>query len=280
MNSEYNDIENIERYLEGNMSVEERAAFEKASGLGDHGRYTINRVSTDDYQAAVNAIKIYNHNLLKSRLRDIHKDIAMQRAAVRKVNRWYWAAAVLVVGLATVLFVQNWQTIKSEEKIVKEEQLLVPEVDDIAIDSIDSAAEGRGREQEEEESRQLAVGSRHEDGEKEKKGKEKMMADAYVKNPKYETLIATIYRAADIRISSPDTTATFTTSDTIVFRWEGSVDEELILKIIDNKEKLMFEVRLHEVNKYEFSNMLSPALYYWVLETEDDNMGYGRFLIR
>jgi CHASE3 domain sensor protein len=106
--NEYNDFENIERYLEGKMQSEELAAFEKV--LTDENRPgggNSPNVSAGDYKAAVNAIKVYNRDLLKDRLKQIHKDVAIQSAATRKLRRWYLAAAVILVllsvGVAAVI---------------------------------------------------------------------------------------------------------------------------------------------------------------------------------
>lgn len=263
MNKEYEEIEKIERYLEGRMEGEELAAFEKAMADGD-GKGAINCASTDDYQAAVNAIKVYNHNLLKNRLRQIHKDVKIQSAAIKTLRRWYWAAAIFVVvvcvGFAMVYLFGDETGKSAEDNIVKLEQEEVVEKE-VAV-----AVEEEVVVTEEE----VAVAEEN----------KKLIAANYKKNPKYESLIATIYRGADIRILTPDTSATFAINDTIVFRWEGDVDEELILKIVDNHEKPIYEIRLRDVHEYKWSNKPEPGLYYWMLETEDDNLGYGRFLIK
>jgi len=273
MNKEYEEIEKIERYLEGRMEGEELAAFEKAMADGD-GKGAINcasasasaSVSTDDYLAAVNAIKVYNHSILKNRLRQIHKDVVIQAAAIKTLRRWYWAAAIFVVmvcvGFAMVYLFGDETGKSAEDNIVKLEQ------EDKTVEEEKVAAAVAVTEEEVE----VAVAVAEEN--------KKLIAANYKKNPKYESLIGTIYRAADINILTPDTSATYAVNDTIVFSWEGDVDEELILKIVDNHEKPVYEIRLRDVHEYKWSNKPEPGLYYWMLETEDDNLGYGRFLIR
>ncbi len=273
MNNEYNHIEKIELYLEGKLEGEELAAFEKALSDGPDTE-TPPGVFVDDYRAAVNAIKVYNKGILKSRLRQIHKDVRIQSAAIKKLRRWYWAAAVVIVvvgvAVATMILTGDERGVDPEDNIVKLEKDAKGLKEETQPDIKDTTKEDRAEKKPEEEDAGAIIDI----------DDKRLLASNYQKNPKYETLIATIYRAADIKILTPDTTAGFKTNDTIVFSWEGDVDEELIIKIIDNREKPMHEIRLRDVNEYRWSNKLDTGLYYWILETEDDNMGYGRFLIR
>jgi len=296
MNSEYNDIEKIERYLEGKMEGEELAAFEKsladdpdtdARPCGD----TQPCVSVGDYQAAVNAIKLYNKGILKSRLKAIHKDVALQSAAIKKLRRWYWAAAVVVVlvglGIATVLLVGNERSIQAEDSVVKLKQDVMP-AETIVVEELSNTAAEAGAGAAAAAEKGAAAAAVAEKGaaaaavaeKKLEHVERKLIAANYVKNPKYESLIVTVYRSADISILMPDTSASFAVDDTVVFSWKGKLDEEIILKIIDNHEKPVFEIWLRDVYKYSWTNNPDPGLYYWMLETEDDNLGYGRFLIR
>jgi uncharacterized protein YfcZ (UPF0381/DUF406 family) len=107
----------------------------------------------------------------------------------------------------------------------------------------------------------------------------RLLASNFEKNPKFENLIASVYRGAEITILTPDTDAGYATNDTIVFSWEGEADKELTVKIIDNHEKPVYEIKLRDVNEYRWLNRLEPGLYYWMLESEEDNLGFGRFVI-
>jgi hypothetical protein len=88
----------------------------------------------------------------------------------------------------------------------------------------------------------------------------------------YEKLVEEDYRNPGLTILNP-------LSDTLtqlpVFKWEESEPETVILKIIDNREKIVFEGYLKNGTIPDIS--VRPGLYYWQLQGEKETLYTGKF---
>lgn len=67
--------------------------------------------------------------------------------------------------------------------------------------------------------------------------------------------------------------------DKIVFLWEGKVAHKLFLGLINNRNEEVFyqEISSNRFSLSAKSHSLTPGLYYWVLETEDEVLNMGKF---
>lgn len=63
----------------------------------------------------------------------------------------------------------------------------------------------------------------------------------------------------------------------ILFQWEKIEEKPIYLKILNNKGTELFSL-IPENNQYRFSKKLTPGLYYWKLESENDVLYVGKFL--
>jgi len=106
------------------------------------------------------------------------------------------------------------------------------------------------------------------------------MSQAYAANfeplPYYEELIADVTRSHSIDVLSPKNGEKM--SDRILFRWEMITDEAIHLKILNNRGEKIFDFT-PEQNKFIFAEKLVPGLYYWKLETADEFLYVGKFLV-
>lgn len=100
-------------------------------------------------------------------------------------------------------------------------------------------------------------------------------------NPNLESMIDTRYRSSGIQIISPLNNTDCTAGSDIVFAWTPPVQGSLTLKIINNKNAVVYEYPLG-VNgcEFVFKQHLSPGLYYWKLENQDDLLHIGKFFVK
>lgn len=103
-----------------------------------------------------------------------------------------------------------------------------------------------------------------------------LLSDNYSVSPELEGLIGVHYRSSDIEVESP--TVGERIRGKVVFKWAWREKEKVILKIVSNKGKEVFIARTND-NDYEFSGNLDRGLYYWRLETADELLYVGKFLV-
>ncbi len=100
-------------------------------------------------------------------------------------------------------------------------------------------------------------------------------------NPNLESMIDTRYRSSGIQIISPLNNTDYTAGSDIVFAWTPPVQGSLTLKIINNKNAVVYEYPLG-VNgcEFVFKEDLPSGLYYWKLENQNDLLHIGKFFVK
>lgn len=106
------------------------------------------------------------------------------------------------------------------------------------------------------------------------------MSQAYAANfeplPYYEEMFGEVTRSHAIDVLSPKIGDKMI--DSIMFQWEMSTGEVVHLKILNNRGEEIVHY-LPEQNRFIFKEKLEPGLYYWKLETEDELVYVGKFLV-
>jgi len=106
---------------------------------------------------------------------------------------------------------------------------------------------------------------------------EQVIAMNYVDSEYFDSFIDN-YRSVDIDILQPLPFTEFKFGSIIIFKWESDQQDSLMLKIYNNQELQLISVRTAE--KYQLDTILSPGLYYWKIESEDDLLYMNKFYIR
>jgi len=100
---------------------------------------------------------------------------------------------------------------------------------------------------------------------------------SFRKLPSFEAQIGQEYRSDAIEINSPKSMKTYISSENIDFQWQKTDIKSLVLCLYDNQGKLIFQKEISSI--FILKQRLQPGLYYWQLETEDDIVYTGKFLV-
>jgi hypothetical protein len=95
--------------------------------------------------------------------------------------------------------------------------------------------------------------------------------------PAMEFLVNQQFRAESITIHSP--IGDDWKHNPISFLWEGHSNFDLFVSIVNNKGETIATNKAVGCS-YVFNETLSPGLYYWKLETNEDLIHVGKFLVK
>jgi hypothetical protein len=98
----------------------------------------------------------------------------------------------------------------------------------------------------------------------------------FTESPNMEDLVQTQFRSVSVEVITPK--AGDIVKQPVVFRWKG-VNEPLTLKILSNKERVVASAQ-SLTDSYTAAKTLSPGLYYWKLETKNELVYAGKFLVK
>jgi len=110
------------------------------------------------------------------------------------------------------------------------------------------------------------------------KPKRKQVAQNFKPSEELESLIGTYVRSEGLAIKAPIIGQIIAPGTPVKFEWEGATNEALTILILNNKEVEIHSALLKKPY-FLLEKELSPGLYYWKLETEDDLIHIGKFLI-
>lgn len=103
-----------------------------------------------------------------------------------------------------------------------------------------------------------------------------LLAVAYIPSAFHEKLLKNTYRSEQTEVVSPIIGQIFQKGEKIHFIWDP--DSLLNLVIMDNKGNILTE---EEVNSsFQLIVELSPGLYYWQIENDDESLYTGKFEVK
>jgi len=105
---------------------------------------------------------------------------------------------------------------------------------------------------------------------------QEFFADNFVVSPNLENLVNAHSRSLSIQVLSPLNGENF--KEKILFLWKANADERLTLKVLSNKERTLHTISVRG-SRYVFSKKIPAGLYYWKLESKDELLYLGKFLV-
>lgn len=95
--------------------------------------------------------------------------------------------------------------------------------------------------------------------------------------PYLDGMLSDVSRSEAITVLSPEVGEVV--QDKPFFMWEGRENETVYLIILDNLGNKLFRFT-SDKNKLKLPEKLDPGLYYWKLESEEDLLFLGKFLVK
>ncbi len=95
-------------------------------------------------------------------------------------------------------------------------------------------------------------------------------------SPNLDDLVQTQFRSTTIEIISPEIGAIV--QNPVTFRWK-QYEKRITIKILSNKELTLVSSTLSG-DSFTTTKKFAPGLYYWKLETTDELLFVGKFLVK
>ena len=95
--------------------------------------------------------------------------------------------------------------------------------------------------------------------------------------PYLEEIVDDVERSSSLEVVSPKNEMNL--KGDVVFAWERTEIPLVYLKLLNNLGEEIYSFTLQK-NRFELTEELSPGLYYWKLESEDDLLYIGKFFIK
>jgi hypothetical protein len=108
------------------------------------------------------------------------------------------------------------------------------------------------------------------------KKEENLLAANFEPSPNLEGLVQNDFRSTSIEALSP--VVGKVTSQPITFKWKN-YDGPVTLKVLTNKEETVF-TSTTEASNLTMKKNLIPGLYYWKLETDEELLFVGKFIVK
>ncbi len=101
-------------------------------------------------------------------------------------------------------------------------------------------------------------------------------ASNFIPIPLYEGLLDPQFRTDGLSVLSPSIGQEVTGE--VTFTWDIYFEEHITLQVINNRREIVFEKSTIE-NQITYAEPSEPGIYYWWLETEDEFLYVGKFVV-
>jgi hypothetical protein len=106
----------------------------------------------------------------------------------------------------------------------------------------------------------------------------KIFTESFKELPEYEKFIKNPLRSDNLEVFSPGIGQVILMNKKIEVRWESESINTLHIAIFNNHANQVFEKQI--TKEIKINPHLNPGLYYWQLETDDEALFTGKFLIK
>lgn len=174
------------------------------------------------------------------------------------------AAAIIVFGSLSLIFI-----LKPDTEIIEDNHTQIALIDTIINDSV---------AKQNSDSEKLKV--EEENAIDEDSKLVELLANNYTESTVFETLMQVEYRnVLNIKIRSPKNNQSYNSGNSIIFNWEEKIEDQIMLKIFNNTYFEPIITYRIVSSPFTMSNKLKKGLYYWKLETEEELLYVGKFII-
>jgi hypothetical protein len=108
-----------------------------------------------------------------------------------------------------------------------------------------------------------------------------LLAENFKNNKSFDELMNSTMRSGiEFKVLSPNNLAQFSPGQSIEISWKTDLDGPFAITFFTNQGKTIYSSKPIITKKYKMNFVLSPGLYYWKLETEDEMLNIGKILIK
>lgn len=93
------------------------------------------------------------------------------------------------------------------------------------------------------------------------------------------SMLGTNIRSDFFEAKHPKDSTIFENKQPISFMWDSDIEEEIVLKVFNYKDELVFESTVLESNEFDLTEALMPGAYIWKIESTDDMFHLGLFFV-
>ncbi len=107
----------------------------------------------------------------------------------------------------------------------------------------------------------------------------KLEGEEFQVSPIMLSMLGTNIRSDFFEAKHPKDSTIFENDQPISFMWDSDIEEEIVLKVFNYKDELVFESMVLESNEFDLTEALMPGAYIWKIESTDDMFHLGLFFV-
>lgn len=253
----------LDKYLNDQMSADEKAGFERHLFDCDDCFHEVNL-----HKMTSQIIREEGNEIFAGYLKEKELTINKPAAAWSLRNRWVSIPAAAVILLVAGFLILNHQEKKSDPK----NMVLNIFRKQPAGDKENIKKPGKEAVKDAKTNTEVKITKTDDSG-------SQLMAANFTESPNFENLIAQESRSDfTIEVNSPSLNATFSKAE-ISFKWKSGIKDNVFLEIFTNKERKLFISKTTN-NELSLNIELREGLYYWKLVSDDNLLYIGKFRIK
>ncbi|MCK4679197.1 MAG: hypothetical protein KAT48_13770 [Bacteroidales bacterium] len=284
---EIKQVELIWRYLDGEITGDKLLKLKEDLATNPHLRKIL--AEQIDINAALSQSDVIE---LRKKLKIIHRSLIPGVSAsfcIPGTLKWYLTAASFALLITSGYILYNIFGTKTGIFTKQTNNGFFVANDSSEITPVDSSNrfnnvyalnDGRlNRKNQSDANDALVDAKKSEINENSKSSHKKLTGIMFEENPMLESLLIYDYRSKEnLEILSPDSEEIFLLNEAIIFKWNHTLDA-VRLKIMNNRAVTVFESDI-KGKYFKLDQELGVGVYYWKLNSNDENLFTGKFIVK
>jgi hypothetical protein len=229
----------------------------------------------------VDALKLNHINKLPHEIRDHVEECTVCKCAILEVYSLLDEAPHFFSGVHP-FFEPRQRTTVNEKRIIYRIAATITIASSIGLIAYYSnlilKENNSGRTIHDQKSTPVEIGTKtHSSVNTQRAGRDGFDKENFVENPVLEDMITNGYRSSNLVVVSPQ--IGMTVHSPLRFSWTGERGGTVDVRIMNNEGKIEFSIRTKNSGTL-LNQHLKPGLYYWKIESKNELLYVGKFLVR
>lgn len=195
------------------------------------------------------------------------------------LKMWFRPLLLLLMALlALFLFLQQQRSRERSPAVEEDTPATTPSVDQEVRDAVAPLNPPQAKAESERATQGPPEHRKSETNIQNSKIEPPLLAANFTPYEPLESLVGTVTRSQGLSDIQPPVGAELKIGQAVVFSWQTSDGQPLTVRLLNNREEEIFS-RAVEGGRLDSPVQLNPGLYYWKLETADDLLFVGKFLV-